>query len=226
MLVSGPGYAAVTRLSDSAGADLRRGVDSLGRAGAQRVILDLRGVTDGGIPQAVSVARLFLDRGQVIVRVRGRRAMDSATYSADSQQAWPHLRLALLADSTTIGAAEVLCGALQDHDRATIVGTSTIGVGGTQTVFHLQAGGALALTTGAWFTPSGRPIAVRGDRFAGSNRKPPVMHTDAGRPVPGGGGIVPDISVPEFQGGQSHLKLVARDPTVRAAISALAKPIA
>lgn len=226
MLTAGTGYAAITHLSDAAVADLRRTVDSLVAGGAQRLILDMRGVTDGGLAQSVGLAKLFLNRGQVILRVRGRRPMDSATYSASAAQAWPRLRLAVLADSTTAGAAEVVCGALQDHDRATIVGSPTAGMGGTQTVFHLQAGGALALTTGAWFTPSGRPIEVHQERTNGPARKPPMMHTDSGRPVPAGGGITPDVAVSAMQLGPATSRPVAEDPVVRAALAALAKPIA
>lgn len=226
MLMNATGYAALSHLSDATAADVRRVVDSLTRAGARRLVLDLRGVTDGGLPQAVALSRLFLNRGQVILRVRGRRPMDSATYSAADAQPWPALRVAVLSDSTTMGAAEVVCGALQDHDRATIVGSPTIGVGGTQTVFHLGAGGALALTTGAWFTPSGRPIEAREDRQDGKPRKPPMMHTDAGRPVPGGGGITPDVAVSAISLVPAGARPVAQDPVVRAALAALAKPIA
>jgi C-terminal processing protease CtpA/Prc len=229
MLTNGAGYVAVNHLTDATAGDLRRAVDALVRAGGGRLIMDLRGVMDGEIPQAVSVARLFLDSGKTVVRVRGRRAMDSATYAATAAQAWPALRVALLADSTTFGAAEVVCGALQDHDRATIVGGHTVGVGGTQTVFHLASGGALALTTGAWFTPSGRPIELRQQPTDGK-KKPPMVHTDAGRPVPAGGGITPDVAVSAIplpdQDGQPSASSPVRDPVVRAALAALAKPIA
>jgi C-terminal processing protease CtpA/Prc len=96
-------------------------------------------------------------------------------------------------------------------------------------VFHLASGGALALTTGAWFTPSGRPIELRQQPTDGK-KKPPMVHTDAGRPVPAGGGITPDVAVSAIplpdQDGQPSASSPVRDPVVRAALAALAKPIA
>jgi len=219
-------YLPLPHLTDAAVANFTRSVDSLQRAGVRQLLVDLRGTTDGGVAQAASVAREFLNRGQVILRVRGRRAMDSATYAAADAQRWPGLRLALLADSSTAGAAEIVCGALQDHDRATIVGSHTIGIGGTPTVFHLQSGGALALRTGAWITPAGRPIQGASGRRQDTKHKTPTVKSDAGRKLDAGGGIAPDVLVVAPQGPLPASAAPASDPVVRAALSALTKPAA
>jgi C-terminal processing protease CtpA/Prc len=223
-LGAGRAYLPLAHLTDAAIGDFQRTVDSLERGGLRDLVVDLRGTTDGSAAQAVSIARSFLSRGQVILRVRGRRTADSAAYSASAPERWPGLRVALLADSTTAGAAEVVCGALQDHDRATIVGSRTAGIGGTPTVFHLQQGGALALRTGAWFTPAGRPIQVAVDRQADSARKAPTVRSDAGRKLVAGGGITPDVVVTATVPG-GHPTPTA-DPVVRAALSALARTTA
>lgn len=216
-------YLPLPHLTDATVAAFSRSVDSLQRAGVSQLLVDLRGTTDGGVAQAVSFARAFLSPGQVILRVRGRRPADSASFTAATAQRWPRLKLALLADSSTAGAAEVVCGALQDHDRATIVGSHTIGIGGTPTVFHLESGGALALRTGAWFTPAGRPIQVSLDARSGAKDKPRTVKSDAGRALDASGGIAPDVLVAAPQGPLSAGAAPGNDPVVRAALAALAR---
>jgi len=222
-LSPGAAYVPVPHLTDAAVTAFARSIDSLTKAGVRQLVVDLRGATDGGVPQAVNLARGFLDRGRVILRVRGRRPTDSATYAASDPQRWPGVKLALLADSSTAGAAEIVCGALQDHDRATVVGSHTIGIGGTPTVFHLEAGGALALRTGAWFTPAGRPIQGPDQPPGSAKRKPPTVRSDAGRKLDAGGGIAPDILVAAPQGPPAATAPPTNDPVVRAALAALAK---
>lgn len=219
-------YLPLPHLTDATVANFTRSVDSLQRAGVRQLLVDLRGTTDGSVAQAVGVARGFLNRGQVILRVRGRRAMDTATYSASDAQRWPGLRLALLADSSTAGAAEVLCGALQDHDRATIVGSHTIGIGGTPTVFHLQSGGALVLRTGAWVTPAGRPIQTTLVSRQDAKPRKPTVESDAGRKLDAGGGIAPDVLVAAPQGPLPASATPGNDPVVRAALAALSRTTA
>ena len=115
-------------------------------------------------------------------------------------QKWPNLPIAVLVDSNTASASEIVAGALQDHDRALILGTTTYGKGSAQNVFPLPNGGAVKLTTALWFTPSGRSINKKrpdpDTPEADTTGPRPSYKTDAGRTVLGGGGITPDVILP------------------------------
>jgi carboxyl-terminal processing protease len=198
------GYVDLTIFSTAAAEDLAHAVDSLRTAGANALVLDLRGNPGGLLDQGVGVADLFLDQGQKIVATHGRTAGDNVTYADRAPQHYAGMPLVVLTDSGSASASEIVAGALQDHDRALIVGTATYGKGSAQHVFRLE-NGAVKLTTALWYTPSGRSInrpraAVSDD---GSDDAPPDttkprpnFRTDAGRTVMGGGGIVPDVEVP------------------------------
>jgi carboxyl-terminal processing protease len=169
------------------------------------LIFDLRGDPGGLLDQGVSIADLFLDPGQRIVTLRGRTPEASRTYDDRLPQPWPHMPIALLVDSNSASAAEIVAGALQDHDRAIVLGTATYGKGSAQNVYPLPNGGAVKLTTARWYTPSGRSInrnraSSDGDddnsATDASGAKRPRFTTDAGRTVLGGGGITPDILLP------------------------------
>ncbi|HEY7395285.1 MAG TPA: S41 family peptidase, partial [Gemmatimonadaceae bacterium] len=155
------------------------------------------------LDEGVAVADLFLDAGESIVSMRGRTPEASRSYADHTRQVWPDLPIAVLVDSNSASASEIVAGALQDHDRAVLLGTTTYGKGSAQNVFPLSDGGAVKLTTALWYTPSGRSINRKmadGD----SDSAPPVdttkprprYKTDDGRTVLGGGGITPDIVVP------------------------------
>ena len=165
------------------------------------------------------MADLFLDSKQEIVATRGRARGSTKEFFDEAKQAWPELPIVVLVNDGTASAAEIIAGALQDHDRAVVVGTPTFGKGLVQTLFPLGEGVALKLTTARWFTPSGRTIQrtakneeaqaeqaalEAGDTMPGAPDKEhtdsairtrPIFHTDAGRIVRGGGGIVPDLVI-------------------------------
>ncbi len=183
--------------------------------GAQSVVLDLRDNPGGVLDDGVELTDLFLDPGLVVVDTRGRDTRASRTYSTRTSQEWPDVPFVVLVNGGTASAAEILAGALQDHDRAVILGTPTFGKGLVQTVFPLSPTEAFQLTTGHWYTPSGRSIQRPMRRIDGVLRivggfeeeradlsgdttavdSSAVFHTDAGRAVIGGGGIRPDITV-------------------------------
>jgi carboxyl-terminal processing protease len=152
------------------------------------------------LDQGVAVSELFLDPRETIVTMRGRTAETNRGYVDQHTQAWGAMPLIVLVDSLTASAAEIVSGALQDHDRAVLLGTTTYGKGSAQNVFPLMNGGAAKLTTALWYTPSGRSIN-RGrpsdtDAALDSDAVRPRFHTDDGRVVLGGGGITPDVLLP------------------------------
>jgi carboxyl-terminal processing protease len=201
MLRDHVGYVALTIFSEESVVDLRRTIDSLRAAGMVSLIFDLRSDPGGLLDQGVGVADLFLNAGQRIVSMHGRTPDASRAYDDHAPEQWPKLPIAVLVDGNSASASEIVAGALQDHDRAVLLGTTTYGKGSAQNVFSLSNGGALKLTTALWYTPSGRSInRVRRDEddtsVDTSTANRPRFKTDAGRVVLGGGGITPDVVVP------------------------------
>lgn len=202
----GAGYVAVTVFSDSTARELRQAIDSLRTRGMRTLVLDLRNDPGGLLTQGVAVADLFLQPGQSVVTMRGRTLDATRRYVDDAASPWPDLGLVVLVNGGTASASEIVAGALQDHDRALIVGTPTYGKGSAQTLYHL-GDAALKLTTALWYTPSGRSINRQRPRPADDDESDddvdhqdstvtrPVFHTDADRVVTGGGGITPDVVV-------------------------------
>ena len=204
MLGPDVGYVDVATFSEDAVPDVTAAIDSLRARGMMTMLLDLREDPGGLLDQGVGMSDLFLDAGRRIVSMKGRTPDANRAYDDNAAQRWPDLRLVVLVDSGSASASEIVAGALQDHDRAVLVGTQTYGKGSAQTLYPVATGSALKLTTARWFTPSGRSIdrphvASDADGIgAGAARDtaaPPTFHTDAGRKVLGGGGITPDLIV-------------------------------
>jgi carboxyl-terminal processing protease len=178
--------------------------------GASGLILDLRGNSGGFLDQALEMTNFFIPRGRELATVRGRDG-SVERYVAESAPIAPTVPLVILTDGYSASASEIVAGALQDHDRALIVGTTSFGKGLVQSVYRLEGGYAIKLTTGKWFTPSGRSIQKE-RRLDSSGRLvevlPDTLETDAvrltrpafrslgGRTVYGGGAITPDVIVP------------------------------
>ncbi len=220
MFGSGVGYISLNPVSETSAEELRQEISSMKGKGMKSLIMDLRGNPGGLLDQGVKVADLFLDTRQEIVSTRGRARGSTKEFFDEARQVWPDLPIVVLVNDGTASAAEIIAGALQDHDRAVVVGAPTFGKGLVQTLFPLGEGVALKLTTARWFTPSGRTIqriakdeedqatqaamAVVADTVLNAPDKEstdsalkerPIFHTDAGRVVRGGGGIVPDLVV-------------------------------
>jgi carboxyl-terminal processing protease len=220
MFDSGIGFISLNPVSETSAEELRQEIAALKAKGMKSLILNLRSNPGGLLDQGVKVADLFLDTKQEIVSTRGRARGSTKEFYDEAKQAWPDLPIVVLVDDGTASAAEIIAGALQDHDRAVVVGAPTFGKGLVQTLFPLGEGVALKLTTARWFTPSGRTIqriakdeedqatqaamAVVSDTVLGAPDKEstdsalkerPIFHTDAGRIVRGGGGIVPDLVI-------------------------------
>jgi carboxyl-terminal processing protease len=151
------GYIPLQSFNESAGEELESSVDRMLKAGASGIIIDLRGNPGGILDQGLAVADIFLEGGHEIASVRGRGMM-SQQFVAKGKPKMPNMPLVVLVDGYTASASEIVAGALQDHDRALVVGTTSFGKGLVQTVFPLEGGYALKLTTAKWFTPAGRSI--------------------------------------------------------------------
>jgi carboxyl-terminal processing protease len=215
----GIGYISLNPVAETSAEELQSEIGAMKGKGMKSLILDLRLNPGGLLDQGVKVADLFLDAKQEIVATRGRARGSTKEFYDDARQAWPELPIVVLVNDGTASAAEIIAGALQDHDRAVVVGTPTFGKGLVQTLFPLGEGVALKLTTARWYTPSGRTIQrtakneeaqaeqaalEAGDTLPGVPDKEhtdsaiqtrPIFHTDAGRVVRGGGGIVPDLVI-------------------------------
>jgi carboxyl-terminal processing protease len=207
----GVGYVSITTIAESSTPELRREITGLLAKGMTALLLDLRFNPGGLLDQGVKVTDLFLDKDQEIVATRGRARGATKTFADEARQEWPNLPIVVLVNDGTASAAEIISGALQDHDRAVVVGVPTFGKGLVQTLFPFSDNTALKLTTGRWYTPSGRTIqrqarneedqariaAIEADSATPlpTDTTRPVYRTDSGRLVRGGGGIVPDLVV-------------------------------
>jgi carboxyl-terminal processing protease len=204
MLAGGVGYIGLTEgFGNATHKELREALDDLHRQGANSIVLDLRGNSGGILEQAALVAEEFLPRGSVILSQRGRYAFDNRTWKSANANS-EKLPLVVLVDNQTASAAEIVAGALQDNDRAWILGQTTFGKGLVQNVVELPDGSGLTLTSARYYTPSGRSIqrsyANSGlyDYFhhRGETQNPVASpqesKTVTSRPVYGGRGITPD----------------------------------
>jgi carboxyl-terminal processing protease len=210
VVAPGVGYLRLAHFSTHASADVAAACDTLRAAGAHALVLDLRGNPGGTIDEAVGIAGQFLPPGALVTRTEGRANGVNQRYDAKAPRpelGWP---LALLVDGGSASASEILAGALQDHDRAVLVGDSTFGKGVAQQIYPLRGTlGALQLTVSRYLTPSGRSIhrerlTVHDDADEEEGSDAPdsaasapaaIYHTDAGRLVRGGAGLAPDVRV-------------------------------
>src|ERR1019366_2476749 len=209
MLDNKTAYIPVQQFSETATSEVAAALQRLIAEGAKSVILDLRGNGGGYLPQAIEMTNLFIPKGKEILSVRGRGEPTAKAVTEDSAMV-PLLPMVVLTDGYTASASEIVAGALQDHDRAVVLGTTSFGKGLVQTMYPLDGGYAMKLTTGKWYTPSGRSIQkeraltddgqlieVHPDSLeSDSARKArPKFKSDAGRVVYGGGAITPDVYV-------------------------------
>jgi carboxyl-terminal processing protease len=198
-LQPGFGYIRISGWDVQTAKQLRDGIDKLGANHLQGLVLDLRNNPGGVVKGALDAASMFLQSGQRILSAKGRT---TRVETADvPKNATPYqFKLAVLINEKTASASEILAGALQDHDRAVIVGEPSYGKGLVQSVMPLSNGAGLAITTAFYYTPSGRSIqrplrnsALSETFSSNASVERPAYKTDNGRIVTGGGGIQPDI---------------------------------
>ncbi len=226
MLRPGVGYIDMTHGFNYTTTDeLQAALDYLHSKGMTHLVLDLRNNPGGFLDQAIHVAEKFLQSGQLILSQKGRDRRSERAYESDNDQ--PDMTpLVILVNGNTASASEIVAGAMQDHDRALIVGETSFGKGLVQGIFPLEYGSGLTLTTAKYYTPSGRLIQrdysngsfydyyTRGGstRLDNQEEQPKkngqASRTDTGRTVYGGGGIQPDEMVKPTLINQSQTRLI------------------
>jgi carboxyl-terminal processing protease len=202
MIKPGVGYIHINRFNENTNDELSDALKNLGEKNLQGLVLDLRGNPGGLLQEAVDVSDHFLEKSQLIVYHYGRHSQEKRYYTqkGDGGKEYP---IVVLINRFTASAAEIVTGALQDHDRALVMGEPSFGKGLVQTVFPLSEHTGLALTTARYYTPSGRLIqrdynnvSLYDYYYRPENSPTPhtdVRLTDGGREVYGGGGITPDV---------------------------------
>jgi carboxyl-terminal processing protease len=221
----GIGYIALTGgFSSKTDEELNAALTRLKQEGMRQLILDLRGNPGGLLDQAVEVAQRFLPPGEKIVEVRGREdRYTPRVYEVPENNLPETMPMIILINRRSASASEVVAGALQDHDRALIVGENSFGKGLVQSVNKIWGGAGLTLTVAKYYTPTGRSIQrdyssisfydyylkrnEEGQSAASAPRGDAVF-TDGGRTVYGGGGIAPDIEVKSTESGALRGKLL------------------
>jgi carboxyl-terminal processing protease len=211
MLDDDIGYVPLQAVMETASSEVRAAVDSLRTEGMRALVLDLRGNLGGLLDEGIAVADLFVSEGQAIVETRGREGSQNETFNAGDSDRYEGMPMVVLVDGVSASAAEIIAGALQDHDRAVLIGETTFGKGSVQSLYPLTGGDVLRLTTARWYTPAGRSIHAdpeshtigEGQTLSISGQPVqevtiegrPEFLSDAGRTVYGGGGITPDLFV-------------------------------
>lgn len=217
MVRPGIGYVHVTTFNETTDADLAEAMKQLDYSKLDGLIIDLRENGGGLLNQAVGMADMFLDQGQVVVSHHGRSSPERR-YNVVRGNRGIGVPLVFLVNRDSASASEIVSGAIQDHDRGLVVGETTFGKGLVQTQFQLSEDTALLLTTARYYTPSGRLIQrdyknVTLWDYHNNPQKPKspeLKYTDSGRPVYGGGGITPDVVAPMPTATDFQTLLLAR----------------
>jgi carboxyl-terminal processing protease len=216
----GIGYIHLTQFQETTGEEVSQAVNNF--SNLKGLVFDLRGNPGGLLDQAVDVCDHLLSKGQPIVSQRGR-AFPDRNYSATHGNGGKSFPIVVVVNRGTASAAEIVSGALQDHDRALIVGETTFGKGLVQTVYNLSENTGLALTTYHYYTPSGRLIQrnytgvsiydyySHGGTAPADTASREVKLTDAGRTVYGGGGITPDEKIESPKNNHFQDELLFKD---------------
>jgi carboxyl-terminal processing protease len=205
MLDSQTGYIKLGDFSETSDREVGDALEKLKAQGMKRLVFDLRDNPGGPLDQAIRIANRFLPRGDMIVYTRGRVANADQDYRGTDDPDFTGPMM-VLTNRNSASASEIVSGSLQDHDRALVVGETTFGKALVQSVYRISEGAGLALTTGRYFTPSGRMIqrpwdnafdeyltyTLRDQTGQREHAAAQLKYTDAGRKVYSGGGIEPD----------------------------------
>src|SRR5215813_1770768 len=210
MIDSTTGYIRMQDFGENTDRDVKHALRDLTSKGMKRLLFDLRGNPGGPLDQAIKVANEFLPKGRMIVYTRGRVPNSDSDYRATEESEFTDIPIVLMANRDSASASEIVTGALQDHDRAYVVGETTFGKALVQSVYRISNNAGLALTTAHYYTPSGRLIQrpwdatfdeylsyrLKDQEVERPHNSSDLKRTDSGRPVYSGGGIEPDRRVP------------------------------
>lgn len=214
MLRPGTGYIRLQEFSETSNDEVEAALAALTKAGMTELVLDLRDNPGGPLDQAIAIASHFLARGQMVVYTKGRVQNSDNDFPVVKGGDYRDLPLLVMVSRGSASASEIVTGAMQDHDRAIVVGEQTFGKALVQSVYRIANGAGLALTTGRYYTPSGRMIqrpwdgafdeyltyGLRDQNEKREHAASELKYTDGGRKVYGGGGIDPD----HFMAGPSE----------------------
>ena len=209
MIDTTTGYVRLQDFGENTDRDLKAALRDLSKKGMRRLLLDIRGNPGGPLDQAIKVANEFLTRTKMIVYTRGRVQNSDQDYRATEDGEFSEIPIVAMANRNSASASEIVTGALQDHDRAYLVGETTFGKALVQSIYRVSGGAGLALTTAHYYTPSNRliqrPWDATFDEYLSYSLKDQdverphnpsdLRRTDSGRPVYSGGGIEPDKRV-------------------------------
>jgi carboxyl-terminal processing protease len=232
------GYIRIKDFTGTTVRELDEAMKKLRDQGMKRLVLDLRMNPGGLLDAAVGVSDHFLDKGQMIVYTKGRTPDSAQEYVAPGKHEKLDLPVVVLVNRGSASASEIVAGAIQDHDRGLVVGETTWGKGLVQSVYTLQYGAGLALTTSKYFTPAGRNIqrdytsvydyymsdgagVEGGEEVPLSQRE--QFRTDTGRIVYGGGGITPDVIVKQPELSRTTQLLEVRSAIFNYAVNYVSK---
>ena len=193
----GIGYINLNSFTSGCAREMRHALLQLMSQGAKALVLDIRDNVGGAINEAVDITNLFLPKGVKVVYTKGKQASMNHEYSTTTDPIAPDMPLVVLVNGMSASSSEIVSGALQDMDRAVIMGTRTFGKGLVQAIRDVPYRGELKITTGRYYIPSGRCIQAHEYNHDGSSKIIPdslrsTFYTKAGRPVTDGGGIQPD----------------------------------
>ena len=204
MLNDTTGYIYQTGFTEGVAQEIKEAVNTLKKQGMKQLVYDLRGNGGGILQEAVQIVGLFVPKGSLVVSAKGRLESEQHEYHTNSAPIDTQLPLIVMVDGGSASASEIVSGALQDYDRATIIGTRTYGKGLVQSIRPLPYNGQMKVTTAKYYTPSGRcvqAIDYSNRREDGSVAAIPdsltnEFRTAGGRIVRDGGGITPDVEIP------------------------------
>jgi carboxyl-terminal processing protease len=206
MIDAQTGYVKLGEFSETSDREVGSALEQLAAKGMKRLVFDLRDNPGGALDQAIAISNRFLPRGDMIVFTRGRIPNADQEYRATEESEYTNLPIVVLVNRNSASASEIVSGALQDHDRALVVGETTFGKALVQSVYRISGNAGLALTTGRYYTPSGRLIqrpwdgtfdeyltyTLRDQKADRQHSSADLKYTDAGRKVYSGGGVEPD----------------------------------